>query len=608
MWSSATRACAPSSRTRSGCRGRRSWSVARRGRGLRWRRSSEADACRGCSPRRRGAASILPASRRCGRICLRSASSEHVLLLLLHHIAGDGWSLAPLCARSCGAPMRRAAAARRRSCRRCRCNMPTTRCGSTRLLGSESDPDSAIARQLAFWTEHARGSSRSDRSADRPAAAGGRELSRRQRRAAHWRRAAPRLCWRWRATARRACSWCCRPALAALLTRLGAGTDIPIGSPIAGRTDSALDDLVGFFVNTLVLRTDTSGNPSFRELIARVRASQSGGLWPSGPAVRAAGRGAQPGALAGAPPAVPGDAGVAEQCAGRASSCRGSSASVEPVATASAKFDLSLSLGEQRAARRHAGRDRRRDRIRHRPVRSRQRGGAGGPAGSAAGGGGCGARAGDRQPRHSRRRGAPHHPARVERHRASDPARHPAGAVRGPGGANPRCGRGGVRGRRASATASSMRAPTSWRIICSSLGVGPEVVVGLCVERSLEMVVGLLGILKAGGAYLPLDPAIRPSASPSCSKMPAPACWSPKRRCSIALPRITAHDRAPRCRLARHRPTTRDRSAHAPRSRTTPPTSSTPQARPERQRASRVTSRHRQSYPKLQAYAVVVDA
>src|SRR6185295_10204402 len=39
------------------------------------------------------------------------------------------------------------------------------------------------------------------------------------------------------------------------------------------------------------------------------------------------------------------------------------------------------------------------------------------------------------------------------------------------------------------------------------LGVGPEVLVGLCVERSLDMVVGLLGILKAGGAYLPLDPA-----------------------------------------------------------------------------------------------------
>ncbi|BCL84574.1 non-ribosomal peptide synthetase [Ktedonobacteria bacterium brp13] len=39
------------------------------------------------------------------------------------------------------------------------------------------------------------------------------------------------------------------------------------------------------------------------------------------------------------------------------------------------------------------------------------------------------------------------------------------------------------------------------------LGVGPEVLVGLCVERSLEMVIGLMGILKAGGAYVPLDPA-----------------------------------------------------------------------------------------------------
>jgi amino acid adenylation domain-containing protein/non-ribosomal peptide synthase protein (TIGR01720 family) len=39
------------------------------------------------------------------------------------------------------------------------------------------------------------------------------------------------------------------------------------------------------------------------------------------------------------------------------------------------------------------------------------------------------------------------------------------------------------------------------------LGVGPEVLVGICMERSLEMVVGLLGILKAGGAYVPLDPS-----------------------------------------------------------------------------------------------------
>ncbi|MEU9082790.1 amino acid adenylation domain-containing protein [Streptomyces sp. NPDC048357] len=194
---------------------------------------------------------------------------EHVLLLVMHHIACDGWSMAPL-ARDVSLAYEA----------RLKDGVPSWAPPAAQyadytlwqrdLLGGADDPDSVYARQLAHWARELDGLP--DVLAlptDRPRPA----VSSHQGGAVQFRcdgdlhRGLVRLAQEHECTL----FMVVQAGVAALLTRLGAGTDIPIGSPIAGRTDEALDDLVGFFVNTLVLRTDTSGNPSFRELIARVR-------------------------------------------------------------------------------------------------------------------------------------------------------------------------------------------------------------------------------------------------------------------------------------------------------------------------------------------------
>ncbi|MGW0180861.1 amino acid adenylation domain-containing protein, partial [Nocardia sp. NPDC003345] len=197
------------------------------------------------------------------------ASVEHVLAIVVHHIAADGFSAGPLMRDLMTAYIARLAG-EQPGWKPLPVQYADYSLWQRELLGDEADPESLAARQIDYWKSAlADVAEQLDLPADRPrpavqSFAGGRvdvEID------AETHAGLQRLAQQQNATL----FMVVHSALAVLLARLSGSDDIAVGTPIAGRGEEALDDLIGMFVNTLVFRTQLDRAESFAELVARQR-------------------------------------------------------------------------------------------------------------------------------------------------------------------------------------------------------------------------------------------------------------------------------------------------------------------------------------------------
>jgi amino acid adenylation domain-containing protein len=274
---------------------------------------------------------------------------------------------------------------------------------------------------------------------------------------------------------------------------------VVVGSPIAGRTRGEVEALIGFFVNTLVLRTDLSGDPSFREVLGRVREATLGAYEHQEVPFEKLVAELQPERSLSHSPLFQVSFTLQNAEGGRGA-LPGLKVSGVGAAMEIAKFDLSLALTAT-AQGLHGALNYSTDLFERgtvdgcsatscgcwsRPPRTRTCG----FRGWAARRGGARARAGGVEPDGGRVSARTRASTSCSRRRWS--ARQDAVAVVF----------GDTELTYAELNARANRLAHHLR----ERGVGPDARVAVCVERSLEMVVAVLAVLKAGGAYVPLDP------------------------------------------------------------------------------------------------------